>query len=184
MRGITIFKRRSDSKYDLVKLLHFLKLGYGRVNFLLAKVTSKIEVMNAKLSRYEGADGGKALIKELESLQLLARSLARMSAILEVLITRVETVALLGPTVSDLALIKNVVQELKKYSFNIPELSIIIEDIDDKVNDLMHESRGSFNESNVNVVITEDARKVINEAELIAESKMRELEKRSNPIKA
>ncbi|MEM2444197.1 MAG: hypothetical protein QXD94_02740 [Sulfolobales archaeon] len=164
-------------------MLHYLKLGYGRVNFLLSKVISKIESINSKIDYSESPEVKKSLVKELEGLQILARSLARMSAILEVLITRVETLTLLNLTIKDLAVIKNVVQELKKYSFNIPELSIIIEDIDDKVNDLIHETRGSFNESSVGVVVTEDVRKVISEAELIANSKLKDLEKYSNPIK-
>jgi len=106
-----------------------------------------------------------------------------MSAILEVLIIRVETLTLLNLTAKDLAVIKNVVQELKRYSFNIPELSIIIEDIDDKVNDLIHDTKGGFSESSMNIVVSDDARKIINEAELIAESKLKDLTKNLNTVK-
>ncbi|MEM0362172.1 MAG: hypothetical protein QXD36_04555 [Sulfolobales archaeon] len=114
---------------------------------------------------------------------MLARSLAKMSAILEVLIIRVETLTLLNLTAKDLAVIKNVVRELKRYSFNIPELSIIIEDIDDKVNDLIHDTKGGFSESSMNIVVSDDARKIINEAELIAESKLKDLTKNLNTVK-
>lgn len=153
------------------------------MNFLLSKVTSKIEVLNSRLSHPASPESSKTLVKELESLKMLAHSLARMSAILEVLIIRVETLTLLNLTVKDLAVIKNVVQELKKYSFNIPELSIIIEDIDDKVNDLIHETKGGFSESSTSIVVSDDARKIINEAELIAESKLKDLIKHSNTVK-
>lgn len=153
------------------------------MNFLLSKITSKIEVLNSRLNHSGSPENSKTLVKELESLRTLAHSLAKMSAILEVLIIRVETLTLLNLTVKDLAVIKNVVQELKKYSFNIPELSIIIEDIDDKVNDLIHDTKGGFNESSMNVVVSDDARKIINEAELIAELKLKDLTKRSNTVK-
>ncbi len=166
-----------------MKLLHYLKLGYGRTNFLLSKVTSKVEAMGSKLQSSENPEVRRSLVKELESLRLLTRSLAKMSAILEVLIIRVETLTLLSLTAKDLAVIKGVVQELKKYSFNIPELSIIIEDIDDKVNDLIRETRGNFNESSVSAVVGEDVRKVIGEAELIADSKLKDLGLHSGQVR-
>ncbi len=153
------------------------------MNFLLSKVMSKIEALNSKLYYSESSEKGKTLLREVESLQILARSLAKMSAILEVLITRVETLVLLSLAAKDLATIKGVVQELKKYSFNIPELSIIIEDIDDKVNDLMRDVKGDFRELGVSTSVTEDVKKVIGEAEIIAKSKLKDLEKHLDSVR-
>lgn len=144
---------------------------------------SKIEALNSKLYYSESSEKGKTLLREVESLQILARSLAKMSAILEVLITRVETLVLLSLAAKDLATIKGVVQELKKYSFNIPELSIIIEDIDDKVNDLMRDVKGDFRELGVSTSVTEDVKKVIGEAEIIAKSKLKDLEKHLDSVR-
>jgi division protein CdvB (Snf7/Vps24/ESCRT-III family) len=176
MRVLVIFKRKADSKYDLVRLLYYLKLCHGRVNYLLSKVESKIESIKSRVN-YLGIEGSdsKKLLKEISSLVNLARSLAKMSAILEVLITRVETLTIINLTVKDLTTIKEVVKELRNYSQSIPEISIIVEDIDDKVNDLMHEVRGSFRDSDINVVAVNDAKNIIREAELIAEEKLKSL---------
>jgi division protein CdvB (Snf7/Vps24/ESCRT-III family) len=176
MRVLIIFKRKADSRYDLVRLLYYLKLCHGRVSYLLSKVESKIEGIKDKVN-YLGIEGsdGRRLLKEVDSLVNLAKSLAKMSAILEVLITRVETLTIINLTVKDLTTIKEVVKELRNYAQNIPEISIIVEDIEDKVNDLIHETRGSFRDSEVNIVAVNDAKNIIREAELIAEEKLKSL---------
>jgi len=171
---IILERRRKGDRYDVIKLLHYLKLGYGRVNYLLAKVKSRCEGIELKLSSADSR-GRDILLKELSSLKNLASSLARMSAIFEVLITRVETLALLSVTSKDLMTIKYVIQELKRDSTNIPELSIIVEDIEDKVNDLINSAKGSVNTFDTPITASQEAMKIINEANEIASMRLREL---------
>ncbi len=95
-----------------------------------------------------------------------------MSALIEVLITRVESLTIIGATVKDLMVIKVIVKDLRKYASSIPELSIVIEDIDDKVNDLISEMRGEFHSVEINQAVSEDVKKIIDEANAIASSKL------------
>lgn len=115
----------------------------------------------------------EGLTKELITLRSLINSLTKMSALIEVLITRIESLTIVGATVKDLMVIKAIVKDLRGYASSIPELSIIIEDIDDKVNDLISETKGEFHSTGIiNQEVSEEVKKIIDEANAIASAKL------------
>jgi hypothetical protein len=169
-----IFKRkkwdRSRFRGNVARLLHDLKVLRGRVSYLLGKVEARIAYLE-DIFKYEDRPWVKETReRELRSLKALRERMAHISAILEVLVVRFETISLLSVTARDLLIAKEVLKVLKESSGIMPELPIIIGDVEDRVNDLL----GYFPKSNeLNIVAKSDASKILEEAKMIAEERLK-----------
>lgn len=126
-----------------------------------------------RLSTVADPKSREELTRELAAMRNFVSTMTKLSALLEVLIVRVETLSTLGATLKDIMVVKAIVKDLRSYASVVPELSIIVEDVEDKVNDLLHSSRGEYQSLNISeAVVNEEVKKIVEEANAIAASKL------------
>ena len=106
--------------------------------------------------------------RELKSLELLKIHLERIATFLERLLIRLETLVIAGNILTAIITLKDVVSELKKsVSYNVPFVSIAVDKLDAIVKEVVSETRYSSNVSS-NIVASNEAKKIIEEAKKIA----------------
>lgn len=177
-----IFRRRKKSKEELRKelarILVYAKQGVNRAEYLLGKVHSKIENLEFKYISAEDPAYKAALKKEILQLRNLERMLAKFSILLELTAIKVETILLTGAALWSLAVVEKVIKELKKSKVtSIPELGIVIEELSDSISSLMGSINLVLPKNYSEVIISEEANKIIEEAEAVAEAKVKSLNK-------
>lgn len=114
------------------------------------------------------------IVNNLRVYEGLYKSLTRMEAALEVLIIKLETLGLLNVSTKDLSVVKEVLSKLRSEVSNIPDVSMVIDDLIDRANDLLEFETG-VREGTSGVTEVGEASKVLSEAEIIAKERLREL---------
>lgn len=147
---------------------------HKRVFFYRSKVQESINRLQSRLSQVNEPFLRNEIVNNLRVYEGLYKSLTRMEAALEVLIIKLETLGLLNVSTKDLSVVKEVLSKLRNEVSNIPDVSMVIDDLIDRANDLLEFETG-VREGAPGVTEVGEASKVLSEAEIIAKERLREL---------
>jgi division protein CdvB (Snf7/Vps24/ESCRT-III family) len=157
---------RSVGKFIIdLKQLHKKVFFYrSRVQENISRLQNRLAQVNEPLLRNE-------ILRNIKVYEGLYNSLVKVEALLEVLIIKLETIGFINVTSNDIATVKEVLSKMMSDVREIPDLSIVLEDLVDRANDILD----TFPESRSMLLPdVEEARKIISEAEVVAKEKLKE----------
>ncbi|HDD26742.1 MAG TPA: hypothetical protein ENF75_06645 [Acidilobales archaeon] len=170
-------KSKEEIKRDLARLLIYAKQGIIRSDYFLHKIHSKIEDLELKYISIEDPQVKAVLRKELSQLRRLETLLAKFSIALEVVATKIETILLTGTAIWNLVVIKEIIKELKKSELtSIPELGLVIEELANGTLSTINNAEIILPEGYSDIALKEEAARILKEAEVAAEAKIKSLE--------
>ncbi len=137
----------------------------SRVQENIDRLQNRLTQVNEPLLRDE-------IVRNIRIYESLYKSLVKVEALLEVLIVRLETIGFINVTSNDILVVKEVLNKVSGDVREIPDLSVVLEDLVDRANDILDTFPESRNLSLPNV---DEARKIISEAEVLAKEKLKEL---------
>lgn len=157
---------RSVGKFIIdLKQLHKKVFFYrSRVQENISRLQNRLAQVNEPLLRNE-------ILRNIKVYEGLYNSLVKVEALLEVLIIKLETIGFINVTSNDIATVKEVLSKMMGDVREIPDLSIVLEDLVDRANDILD----TFPESRSMLLPdVEEAKKIISEAEVVAKEKLKE----------
>ncbi len=157
---------RSVGKFIIdLKQLHKKVFFYrSRVQENISRLQNRLAQVNEPLLRNE-------ILRNIKVYEGLYNSLVKVEALLEVLIIKLETIGFINVTSNDIATVKEVLSKMMSDVREIPDLSIVLEDLVDRANDILD----TFPESRSMLLPdVEEAKKIISEAEVVAKEKLKE----------
>lgn len=113
---------------------------------------------------------------ELAELRKMTKALMMAKIAVERIILRLETVLVVGDVVSGLAPVVAVVKDIRKHLLSVvPEIGLELAEVGELLESVMMET-GEFHEWSVASpsVYSEDAKKILEEAAIVAEQRMKE----------
>lgn len=154
------------------KFIIDLKQLHKRVFFYRSRVQENINRLQNRLAQTEEPLLKNEIIRNIKIYENLYRSLVKVEALLEVLIIKLETIGFINVTTNDILVVKDVLGKMAGDVREIPDLSVVLEDLVDRANDILD----TFPESRSMLLPSVDeTRKIISEAEVIAKEKLKEL---------
>jgi division protein CdvB (Snf7/Vps24/ESCRT-III family) len=130
----------------------------------ISRLQNRLAQVNEPLLRNE-------ILRNIKVYEGLYNSLVKVEALLEVLIIKLETIGFINVTSNDIATVKEVLSKMMSDVREIPDLSIVLEDLVDRANDILD----TFPESRSMLLPdVEEAKKIISEAEVVAKEKLKE----------
>ncbi len=159
---------RSVARREMAKIVIDLKQLHKRAFYYRERLESKVRELKGKLPYIDDERLKKSLIENIRMYENALKVVSNIEAALELLIIRLETLGLLGMTVKEMIMIKEVLKKLRGSTEWISDLSLIAEDISERVGDLLE-----FFPAPQHTVISAsaEAEKIIKEAEVIAKEK-------------
>lgn len=154
------------------KFITDLKQLHKKVFFYRCRVQENINRLQNRLAQVNEPLLKNEIIRNIKIYENLYRSLVKVEAILEVLIIKLETIGFINVTTNDILVVKEVLNKMMGDVREIPDLSVVLDDLVDRANDILDtfpESRSMLFPS------VEETKKVISEAEVIAKEKLKEL---------
>lgn len=137
----------------------------SRVQESINRLQNRLTQVNEPLLRNE-------ILRNIKIYENLYKSLTKTEALLEVLIIKLETIGFINVTTNDILIVKDVLNRIRGDISEIPDLSIVLDDLVDRANDILDD----FPESkSISLPDVEEAKKIISEAENIAKEKLKEL---------
>ncbi len=171
-----LFRRRkvdkSSMRREVAKLIIDLKQLHRRAYYYRSRLENKILNYMERLKYVENPALRGEILRNVEMYKKALKVVTRIEAILEVMIVKLDTLGLLNVTVKEIALIKEVLSNVKSMSEGIPDISLIIEDIIERAGDLLTyipETR------TYTIHVSEEASQVIADAGRVAEERLRAL---------
>ncbi len=154
------------------KFIIDLKQLHKRVFFYRSRVQENINRLQNRLAQTEEPLLKNEIIRNIKIYENLYRSLVKVEALLEVLIIKLETIGFINITTNDILVVKDVLGKMAGDVREIPDISVVVEDLVDRANDILD----TFPESRSMLLPSvEETRKIISEAEVIAKEKLKEL---------
>jgi len=149
-----------------------LKQLHKKVFFYRSRVQENIDRLQNRLTQVNEPLLRDEIVRNIRIYESLYKSLVKVEALLEVLIVRLETIGFINVTSNDILVVKEVLNKVSGDVREIPDLSVVLEDLVDRANDILDTFPESRNLSLPNV---DEARKIISEAEVLAKEKLKEL---------
>lgn len=147
-------KIRTDNNIDMVR--------HSRERLLI-----RVKVIEERLGRKYAA----RFLREAKSYEALEIHLSYVSALLERLILRLETLTITNSLVEAAILASKLIQELKKsVVYGLPQFSVIVDELEKISRDLVEASKNSGYTPRSDVV-SEEARRILEEAKVVASSR-------------
>ncbi|MGC8975559.1 MAG: hypothetical protein ACP5KB_05115, partial [Thermoprotei archaeon] len=154
------------------KFIIDLKQLHKKVFFYRSRVQENIDRLQNRLTQVNEPLLRDEIVRNIRIYESLYKSLVKVEALLEVLIVRLETIGFINVTSNDILVVKEVLNKVSGDVREIPDLSVVLEDLVDRANDILDTFPESRNLSLPNV---DEARKIISEAEVLAKEKLKEL---------
>lgn len=161
------------TRSKLMLILAMLKELNSKVMYYASMVERSIDRYRDFAKRIEKIDPvrAKQALREASSLEALRGYLNRLSIFLENVMLRIETLVMMGDVAACLALVRNLVEELRKgAAYRIPFISIVVDNVDNLAREVVEETKvrsSNLGKSFVSLH-SEEARKVIEEAKKVA----------------
>lgn len=149
-----------------------MKQLHKKVFFYRSRVQENIDRLQNRLTQVNEPLLRDEIVRNIRIYESLYKSLVKVEALLEVLIVRLETIGFINVTSNDILVVKEVLNKVSGDVREIPDLSVVLEDLVDRANDILDTFPESRNLSLPNV---DEARKIISEAEVLAKEKLKEL---------
>ncbi|MEM0244044.1 MAG: hypothetical protein QXM42_02270 [Zestosphaera sp.] len=154
------------------KFITDLKQLHKKVFFYRSRVQENINRLQNRLAQVEEPLLKNEIIRNIKIYENLYRSLVKVEALLEVLVIKLETIGFINVTTNDILVVKEVLNSMVGDVREIPDLSVVLDDLVDRANDILD----TFPESrSVLLPNVEETKKIISEAEVIAKEKLKEL---------
>lgn len=150
-----------------------MKQLHKRVFFYRVKVEDSVGRLQNRLTQVEEPQLKNEVLTNIRTYMNLHKTLLQIEAVLEVLIVKLETLGLLNVSVKDISLVKEILTKLRSQVSGIPDVSMIVDDLIDRTNDLLEFSVDSPREGLV-VPEVDEVKKVLSEAEVIARERLKE----------
>lgn len=154
------------------KFITDLKQLHKKVFFYRSRVQENINRLQNRLTQVNEPLLKNEILRNIKIYENLYRSLVKVEALLEVLIIKLETIGFINVTTNDIFLVKEVLSRMMGDVREIPDLSVVLDDLVDRANDILDAFPGSRDMLFPRV---EEAEKIISEAEVIAKEKLKEL---------
>ncbi|MEM3141837.1 MAG: hypothetical protein QW656_01285 [Zestosphaera sp.] len=149
-----------------------MKQLHKKVFFYRSRVQENINRLQNRLAQVEEPLLKNEIIRNIKIYENLYRSLVKVEALLEVLVIKLETIGFINVTTNDILVVKEVLNSMVGDVREIPDLSVVLDDLVDRANDILD----TFPESrSVLLPSVEETKKIISEAEVIAKEKLKEL---------
>ncbi len=170
-----IFRRKRPDKITLrretAKVIIDLKQLHKRAFYYRSRLENKIKTYEEKLLYIDDPSLRKSVIQNIAMYKNALKVVSNIEAVLELLVVRLETLGLLGVTAREIMLIREVLAKIKGTTDWIPEISLIAEDIIERTGDLLEYFPAT---SEFIAYTSTEADKILKEAEVIAQEKLRE----------
>ena len=158
--------------------LYRIKVQVNRLEHMLCKLQERDKILFEKVIDAQMAkDTARATIyaNEVAEIRKIAKTLLRAQLALEQIALRLETIQELGDVIVTMAPIVGVVRDLKKQLMGVvPEIAFELSEIDEMLYSVVIEA-GEFTGHAVDfTVASSEAKKILEEAALIAEQRMKE----------
>lgn len=171
-----LFRRRSNSrelKRKIAEVIIDLKQLHKRAYVWRARLEERIRDYEVRL-RYETIEEKKvAVANSIAMYRRALRLITKIEVALELLLLRLETLNLLKLTGDELIMIKSVLGSIKGFTEGFPDISVITEDLVERVNDLI-QYLPALGEPSYTVKAEGEARKILEEARVLAEERLKE----------
>ncbi|MEM0014485.1 MAG: hypothetical protein QXS42_03105 [Zestosphaera sp.] len=155
------------------RLIIDLKQLHKRVFFYRVKVQDNIERLQSRLTQVDEPQIRNEILNNIRIYVNLCKTLLQIEAVLEVLIVKLESLGLLNISVRDISVVKEVLTRLRSQVSEIPDVSMVVDDLIDRSNDLLEFGINTPRES-FTTPETDEVRKVLSEAEVIARERLKE----------
>jgi len=158
------------ARSKLVLALAMLKELRSKVSYYASMVERNAARYREFAKRIESIDPSRArqAAREAENLEMLKLHLERVATFIERVSLRLETLITLGDVASSVALLKGLVEEVKKsVAYRVPFIGVAIDGIESLARELTTEVK-SVGGSGLGVVASSEAKKVIEEAKKVA----------------
>jgi len=173
---VILFRKRSDRrilKRKIAEVIIDLKQLHKRAYVWRARLEERIRDYEIKL-QYETIKEKKvALANSIAMYRKALHIITKIEVALELLLLRVETLNLLKLTGDELIMIKTVLSDIRGFTEGFPDISVITEDLVERVNDLI-QYLPSFESAGYTVKAEDEAKKILEEARILAEERLKE----------
>ncbi|MEM4486319.1 MAG: hypothetical protein QW116_03640, partial [Zestosphaera sp.] len=119
------------------RLIIDLKQLHKRVFFYRVKVQDNIERLQSRLTQVDEPQIRNEILNNIRIYVNLCKTLLQIEAVLEVLIVKLESLGLLNISVRDISVVKEVLTRLRSQVSEIPDVSMVVDDLIDRSNDLL-----------------------------------------------
>ncbi len=165
-------------RYKLAMALYKVKTQVTRLEHLLNKLQERDKMLFEKVvSAHIMKDPARAAIyaNEVAEVRKIARTVLRAQLALEQVALRLETVRELGDVLVTMAPIVEVIRDIKHHLKGIvPEIAFELDEVDNMLHSIVLEA-GEFTGTSVDTtIISGEAKKILEEASIIAEQRMKE----------
>ncbi|MCS7099294.1 MAG: hypothetical protein RMH84_06315 [Sulfolobales archaeon] len=150
-------------KRKLVKILYDVKTLRRRLELLEARIEKSLE-------NVRGRDVRGDLVKSYAN---ALRQLKYVTYVLGILEVKLENVVTLNAVTQDIVVAREALKELSRRIRSLPEISAILDEIGDSLSDIVSETLSVDRQALV--IQREAARRILDEAEKIADLKQREV---------
>ncbi len=168
-----LLMRTKDLRSKLFTLATMTRHAISRLDFAISKIEMRKKVLEKRLSTVQGVEA-KIISKELEAMDRIQRRLRALKVVLESIMLRAETASIAGPIMSTVAMIYELLKELKGRGIILPpEYLSIVDELFAVTRDLL--SRASvltgIEEYDI-ICVRNEARKILEEAEDVAAERL------------
>ena len=163
---------RSTMRREVARLIIDLKQLHRRAYYYRSRLENKILNYRERLKYVEDPALRKEIFRNIEMYRRALEVITRIEAIFEIMIVKLDTLGLLNVTAKEIALIKEVLSNVKEMSEGIPDISLIVEDIIERAGDLLTYIPET---KTYTVYVGEEASQVLADAGRVAEEKLRAL---------
>jgi division protein CdvB (Snf7/Vps24/ESCRT-III family) len=164
-------------RYKLAMALYKLKVENNKLDYIIAKMKERDAALFEKVVQaHMEKDVAKASMyaQEVAELRKLTKALMTAKLALERVALRLETIMTMGDVVVNLAPVVSVVKDLKKYLIGIvPEIGLELAEIGDLLESVVVEAGELGEWTTLPNVYSEEAKKILEEAAIIAEQRMK-----------
>ncbi len=165
-------------KQKLARALYRLRVQGNKLEYVIAKMKERDQALFEKVVKAQiDKDQARAAMyaAELAELRKMTKALMMAKIAVERITLRLETILIVGDTLAGLAPVVAVVKDIRKYlTAVVPEIGIELAEIGELLESVMMES-GEFHDwTTMPSVYSEEAKKILEEAAIVAEQRMKE----------
>ena len=162
----------------LARALYKLRVQNNKLEYVIAKMRERDQSLFEKVvkAQMEKDQTHAAMYAaELAELRKMIKALVFAKTAVERITLRLETILIVGDTLNGLVPVVGVIKDIKKYLLNIvPEIGIELAEIGETLESIVMET-GQFHDwTTAPSVYSEEAKKIMEEAAIVAEQRMKE----------
>ncbi|AEM39338.1 hypothetical protein Pyrfu_1480 [Pyrolobus fumarii 1A] len=169
---------REPIRYKLMVVNYKIKAMVTRLEAHIARLRERDAMLFERVvEALQQGDKQRAAVyaTEVAEIRKAIKQLMIVKLALEQVSLRLETVMTLGDTMAAIAPLAGIIHELKAYVRGVmPMLSLELMDLEETLNSIVVESGEFISMTSVSAAASGEARKILQEAALLAEQKLRE----------